>query len=63
MIFHSMDTKRDRVLIEEGGLMHSHKAPKNEKELRTVGTPRKPGQGKPQNPPKDVGRANPKEER
>lgn len=57
-------TKRDRVLIEEGGIMHSHqKAPKDEKELRTVHQPRKPGTGTPQNPPKpNVGRA-PKEEK
>lgn len=38
--------------------MTAHKkAPPQEKELRTVNPPRKPGQGTPQNPPsKDVGR-------
>jgi hypothetical protein len=44
---------RRLVLSETDGIISSYKttAPPQEQELRTVKQPRKPGKGKPQNPP------------
>lgn len=50
---------RKHVLVESEGIMSAHRkqdashpsAPAGEKEIRTVAQLRKPGQGKPQNPP------------
>jgi hypothetical protein len=49
---------RSHTLIETNGIIHHHRRPivaekasPNEKPITTVGTPRKPGEGTPQNPP------------